>query len=81
MGLGVEAPERVVDVDGVGGARLPLEVEGEGMVFGREEVLPVVALLCKFVVSEEGGSGRWDGKGEEELSVEARHRKHSPVPK
>lgn len=50
----------------------------------RRELLSVleeemVVLRVMFVVSAEGGGGRFEGK--EEDKVEARQRKHSPVPK
>jgi hypothetical protein len=44
--------------------------------------VPIVVLRWRFVVSDEGGGGRFVGRiwlfGER---LEARQRKHSPVPK
>lgn len=76
---GVEAPEGVL---GVGGARL-LEEAGEigfetERVFGDLEP-SIVVLRVAFVVSEEGGRGRWERLVGERIW--ARQRKHSPVPK
>ena len=45
-----------------------------------EEELDIVVLRCRFVVSLEGKGGRWLGRVAEER-MEARQRKHSPVPK
>ena len=84
---GVEAPEAN---DGLGGARLWAEEEGdrsagegigldvdgfEGDLGGPERVVLRVA----FVVSAEGGKGRWVREEAERMC--ARQRKHSPVPK
>jgi hypothetical protein len=50
-------------------------------VGGREETEdPIVVLRCRLVVSLEGGGGRWFAMVCEER-MEARQRKHSPVPK
>jgi hypothetical protein len=89
MRSGVEAPEGKA---GDGGARF--DVEWEAVVIGEtvewvdvagesvDERVPRVVLRVMFVVSEEGGAGRWDnGRRVEEERMEARHRKHSPVPK
>jgi hypothetical protein len=73
MRSGVEAPEMKEGVEGVGSARLLLDMLGEG---GYED--PMVVLRCMFVVSAEGGGGRW--RREEGESMLARQRKHSPVP-
>jgi len=67
MRSGVLAPERFEDA-GVGGARL----------FAL--VVPSVVVRWRLVVSEDGGGGR-DRRAWLEESIEARHRKHSPVPK
>lgn len=45
-----------------------------------EEVEAIVVLRCRFVVSVEGGGGRFEVKEVGER-MEARQRKHSPVPK
>jgi hypothetical protein len=76
---GVEAPEENDGVFGVGGARVPKEA-GE-MGFETESVLgpPMVVLRVAFVVSDEGGGGRWARLVGERMC--ARQRKHSPVPK
>jgi hypothetical protein len=67
MCSGVLAPERFEDA-GVGGARL--------FAFA----IPRVVVRWRLVVSEDGGGGRDKRAGLEERT-EARHRKHSPVPK
>jgi len=89
MRSGVEAPEGKA---GDGGERF--NVEWEGVVIGEtvewvdvvvesvDEPVPRVVLRVMFVVSEDGGAGRCDkGGGVEEGRMEARQRKHSPVPK
>ena len=65
MRSGVLAPERFEDA-GVGGARL--------------FAIPRVVVRWRLVVSEDGGGGRDKRAGLGERT-EARHRKHSPVPK
>jgi hypothetical protein len=40
-----------------------------------------VVVRWRFVVSEDGGGGREDRHEDWEESIDARHRKHSPVPK
>jgi hypothetical protein len=59
------------------------EEDGFGVAFrerAEEEVVPIVVLRCMLVVSAEGGGGRFVGSAVGER-VEARQRKHSPVPK
>ena len=67
---------------GVGGARLPEEAGEIGFeterVFGDLDP-SIVVLRAAFVVSEEGGGGRWERLAGERMW--ARQRKHSPVPK
>jgi hypothetical protein len=82
-------------VDGV--RREDVECEGEGLGLdvneeaagersveevgvGREEGAPMVVLRWRLVVSDEGGGGRfeWIAEGD---TIDARQRKHSPVPK
>jgi hypothetical protein len=67
MRSGVLAPERFEEA-GVGGARL----------FGL--AAPSVVDRWRLLVSDDGGSGR-DRRTWLEESIDARHRKHSPVPK
>lgn len=63
------------------GVLAPVCVEGNDVGESREDAaLEIVVLRCRFVVSVEGGGGRWLGSVAEER-VEARQRKHSPVPK
>ena len=92
---GVEIPEGKEGVDGV--RREDVECEGEGLRLdvneeaagersveevgvGREEGVPMVLLRWRLVVSDEGGGGRfeWIEAGD---TIDARQRKHSPVPK
>ena len=47
---------------------------------GREEPVPTVVLRTALVVSADGGGGRFVGI-EFDVRIEARQRKHSPVPK
>lgn len=74
MRSGVETPDAEFGVEGVGGARLPFEEAGESGFF----VVPMVVVRWRFVVSDDGGGGRWCSEAAE--SMEARHKKHSPVP-
>jgi len=62
---------------GEGGARLDIEDVGES---SEDEEFDIVVLRCRFVVSAEGGGGRKLGRVAAER-IEARQRKHSPVPK
>jgi hypothetical protein len=92
---GVEIPEGKEGVDGV--RREDVECEGEGFGLdvneetagersleevgvGREEEVPMVVLCWRLVVSGEGGGGRFEWI-EEGDTIDARQRKHSPVPK
>ena len=64
------------------GVDAPVSLVGRGgeSVFAVEDV-PIVVLRCRFVVSVEGGGGRWERFGRVwGGSIEARQRKHSPVP-
>ncbi len=59
------------------------EEEGRGVGFRErveEDAAPIVVLRWRFVVSAEGGGGRFVGRAVGERT-EARQRKHSPVPK
>jgi hypothetical protein len=48
----------------------------------RDVDVPIVVLRCMLTVSEEGGAGRFERLGmPDEERIEARQRKHSPVPK
>jgi len=92
---GVDIPEGKEGVDGV--RREDVECEGEGlgldmneeaagercveeMGVGREERVPMVVLRWRLVVSDEGGGGRFEWI-EDRDTIDARQRKHSPVPK
>ena len=79
MRSGVEAPEAGEGVFGVGGVRLLEDVVGERRVGVGDLVPPIVVLRVIFVMSAEGGGGRWWGL--EGARMCARQRKHSPVPK
>ena len=59
MRSGVEAPEADEGVLGVGGARLFEEVVGERRVGVGDWAMPIVVLRVAFMVSAEGGGGRW----------------------
>jgi len=86
---GVETPDANEGEFGDGGASDVWEAEGEvrddEVVGERRRELEglleedIVVLRVMFVVSVDGGGGRFVGKEEER--VEARQRKHSPVPK
>jgi len=80
MRSGVEAPERKPGEVGDGGARpVVSEIWKVAERWLGDLGIPIVVLRCRFVVSEDGGGGRWPiDIGE---SIEARQRKHSPVPK
>ena len=58
MRSGVEVPEANEGVLGVGGARQLEEVVGERRGVG-DLATPIVVLRVEFVVSAEGGGGRW----------------------
>jgi hypothetical protein len=92
---GVEIPEGKEGVDGA--RREDVECEGEGLrldvneeaagersveevCVGREEGVPMVVLRWRLAVSDEGGGGRFEWI-EEGDTIDARQRKHSPVPK
>jgi hypothetical protein len=75
---GVEIPEGKEGVDGNEEAAGERSVEEMGV--GREEEVPMVVLRWRLVVSDEGGGGRFEWI-EEGDTIDARQRKHSPVPK
>jgi len=76
---------------GDGGARFDVDVAGvvvgdrdecvEVVEESVDELVPRVVLRVMFVVSEEGGAGRCDNVERVDERMEARQRKHSPVPK
>ena len=78
----MDAPDANEGALGVGGARLPLLVVGERglecVALDGEGELPIVVLRCILIVSAEGGGGRCERLSWERM--EARQRKHSPVP-
>jgi hypothetical protein len=75
MRSGVLAP--VAGDLGEGGARFDIEEVGER---SEDDEFEIVVLRAMFVVSAEGGGGRKFGRVAVER-MEARQRKHSPVPK
>jgi hypothetical protein len=79
MRSGVEVPEGKEGVESVCGARLFEDVVGERRVGVGDFGPPIVVLRVMFVVSADGGGGRWERFEGERMC--ARQRKHSPVPK
>ena len=69
--------------DGEGEARpwIPERIgDRRSLLLWRDEVgLAIVVLRCRLVVSVLGGGGKEESKGVEDR-IEARQRKHSPVP-